>query len=50
MKQLVDSAEFQGVENMENTPLCYIVANCNIKTSRKATDEKRGRKYPYMKI
>lgn len=50
MKQLVNSAEFQGGENMENTPVCYIVANCNIETSRKTTDGKTGRKYPYMKI
>lgn len=44
MKQLVNSAEFQGGENMENAPVCYIVANCNIETNRKTTDGKNGGK------
>lgn len=29
-KQLAVLGRFQGVENMENTPLCYIVGICNI--------------------
>ena len=30
MKQLAYFSNLQGIENMENTPLCDIVRNCNI--------------------
>lgn len=49
MKQLVNSAEIQGGKNMENTPVCYIVANCNIENKPKTTDGKQRRKYPHIK-
>lgn len=49
MKQLVNSAELQGGENMENAPLCYIVANCNIETSHKQRTGKRGVKISIYK-
>jgi len=50
MKQLVAFGLGLGGQNMENTPLCYIVPNCNIdgrqhgaRTDRGQTDGKNTR-------
>lgn len=49
MKQLVVFWAARGGENMENSPLCYIVPNCNIDGRRQAARTNGRKNGAYMK-
>jgi len=50
MKQLAYFSNLQGVENMENTPLCDIVRNCNIDTYAYSKHTRIRTQYAYYTI
>ena len=49
MKQLVVFWAARGDENMENSPPCYIVPNCNIDGRRQAARTNGRKNGAYMK-